>query len=264
MHIDLIVSHVLGYLSWREQLHCRSVSKVWRDAYLSAPTRFLLCMGSQPSPSSLPRVLQPSHLDRFHNQISWNSMKRIGSLATKLTPPTPADALKKRISRLDIYGSSREAPIKANAGSGSNFLRVLKTMQLLHHTTIQSSFVVEELRLLYINHDDFDRYLNHHHDARFPEESQSSGLRSFSAVQRLVIRDHHQHFEDNTLDAPQMINHYHRQSSSSHIPHFHLAHIQTMTPKLQVLDINANIFHLRWQKSRTDPESIQRPQNLQS
>jgi hypothetical protein len=164
MEIDLIVSHVLGYLSWREQLHCRSVSKVWREAYLSAPTRFLLdtagSSSSPPSPS-LPRVLQPSPLDRFHNQISWISMTRIGSVTTKLILSTTTTNALKRISRLDIYGSpGGDSSFRRHPNSGSNHRQALHTMQILNHITIHPSFLVEELRLLYINRDDLNRYLN--------------------------------------------------------------------------------------------------------
>ena len=166
MEIDLIVSHVLGYLSWREQLHCRRVSKVWREAYLSAPTRFLLdtAAGSSAPPSPLlPRVLQPSPLDRCHNQISWISMTRIGSVTTKLTcSTTTTNALTtKRISRLDMYGSpGGDSSFRRHPSSGSNHHQALHTMQILNHITIHPSFLVEELRLLYINRDDLNRYLN--------------------------------------------------------------------------------------------------------
>lgn len=93
LSIDLIVNHIIGYLSWKEQFSsCRFVSKLWNHATSDAPMRVMI-FRNQINRQPLPRVLQPCFLDRSLNEMSLKTFYKMPEMF----------ALQK-LSCLDIYG----------------------------------------------------------------------------------------------------------------------------------------------------------------
>ncbi len=93
--IDLIVSHIIGYLPWRQQLQsCCRVSKLWNQAAITAPMRVLIIGNDANTQQALPRVLAPCLLERSLNELSWNTLCKMPHIM----------ALRK-ITRLDIFGT---------------------------------------------------------------------------------------------------------------------------------------------------------------
>jgi hypothetical protein len=167
LSIDLIVSNIVGYLPWREQvLSCRRVSKLWCQAARNAPMRVLLQGSSGVSKkncmSCLPRVLQPSILDQQLNNMPW-----------KVASNLLLNAVSNQVARLDIYGDGMLGVCSLRQQQENHHGYVLHPVNLPH---------LEDLQLRHIS----TRSLNE----LFPvidNSSSSSERRGMMRLQKLVI-----------------------------------------------------------------------------
>jgi hypothetical protein len=95
LSIDLIVSHIIGYLPWKQQIvSCARVSKLWNQAFLTAPMRVLLLpTTNSKNQTFIPRVLEPCRMERCLNEMRWKIFGQMadGNILNKVT-------------RLDIWG----------------------------------------------------------------------------------------------------------------------------------------------------------------
>jgi len=295
MEIDLISTHIFEYLTWREQLHLRTVSKLWQMAYVSATTRLLVVLeqgqsSSVPSSSSIrrirtlqshqyhhrieeyssiPRVLQPSQLERTQHEISWNGMIRLchsaggggGGVVTK-----------RRLSRLDIYmgdggNKQRDMQVKSPRIRDSHISTILEELQKIRihndpfNMTCDCS--VRELRLFHVKCDGSDlvtlscnpihqkprmknpRMINPQKISSSPS-SPSSSSSFLSSVKHLMIR-RQERSPTMTMYQPKnphpsqcLPNSYNDETTTKWF-----FCLRTILPNLQLLDMDGMVFDLR-------------------